>query len=278
MIADETSGKDRAKGFGILGAMFGMGFLIGPAIGGLMSSISLSAPFWLASFLALGTTILGVFILRETLDKTEIKKVKSEPLFNFRSMISALFSPVIGSALLLTFISYFAQQAVIIGFQTFTVDQLRLDATTIGLIFAAIGVVVVFMNMIGLKFVIEKVKSNRKIVTTSFISASILIMITSFTKTTPTFVFSMLIYIVSFSLINPVLTSFISKRVNKEDQGIILGINQSYASLGQIFGPISAGLISQINTASIFRWGSLLLFVGFLFSSKLGKPAKKTNL
>lgn len=278
MIADTTTGKERAKGFGVLGAMWGLGFLIGPAIGGFMSTISLTAPFWFASFLALIATILGAIILKETLVKKVILKQKSEPLFNFKAIGLALLNPTIGSALLLTFISYFAHHALIIAFQTYTVDELKLSAQTIGIIFATIGLLLVFVRSIGLRFVLDIVKSNKKIIAVSLLLSSLSLFLLSFFSGLTAFLILTFFYVAVYSLIHPVLTNIISKRVNVEDQGVILGINQSYASLGQVLGPVSAGIISQINVKLIFSWSSLLLFIGFLLSYYLKTASKKADL
>ena len=278
MIADTTTGKERTEGFGILGAMWGLGFLIGPAIGGIMSTFSLTAPFWFASFLALLATILGAIILKEPLVEKVISKQKSEPLFNFKAIAVALLSPTIGSALLLTFISYFAHHALIIAFQTYTVDELKLNVQTIGIIFAAIGLILIFIRSIGIRFVLDRVRSNRKIITVSLLLSSFSLFLLSFFSGLTAFLIFTFSYVAVYSLIHPILTNIISKRVNVEDQGVALGINQSYASLGQVLGPVSAGIISQISVKLIFSWSSLLLFIGFLLSYYLKTASKKADL
>jgi len=101
IIADKYPPEQRSKGFGILGAAFGMGFLLGPALGGLLSTIHLTAPFWFASALAFGATMLGVFILPETLSKENRMAASNEPLFNLPKLAKAIALPVVGPMLLL---------------------------------------------------------------------------------------------------------------------------------------------------------------------------------
>lgn len=67
VITDTTSGRERTKSFGIIGASFGVGFLLGPALGGIMSAYSLTAPFWLAASIAFAGSIIGWIVLPETL-------------------------------------------------------------------------------------------------------------------------------------------------------------------------------------------------------------------
>ena len=141
VVADTTEGPERAKGFGMLGAAMGAGFLIGPALGGVLSGISLTAPFWFASILAIAGTVAGYFMLQETLPATAKNRVEHEPLFNFHHIYQALFTPVVGLVLLISFIATIGGNMFFIGFQSFTVDVLALNPTQTGLLFALFGLV-----------------------------------------------------------------------------------------------------------------------------------------
>jgi multidrug resistance protein len=277
MISDKTEGKERTKNFGVLGAMFGLGILVGPAIGGFMGEISLSAPFWLASALSLLATILGMIILKETISKRKVRKQKSESLFNYKTMVLALFNPAVGFALFLTFIAFFAHQAIVIGIQAYTFDELNLSSKTIGILFASTGVVLIFMRLLGLRAVIDRVKSDRAIISMAFLVSAITMFLIQFSNSFVVFVGLILFYVAIYSLISPVVTNIISNRVNEEDQGVALGINQSYASLGQVLGPVSAGIVAKLSIGLIFSWGSFLLFVGFLLSYFVKTKSKKAN-
>ncbi len=278
MITDKTKKHNRAKNFGILGSMFGLGFLVGPAIGGFTSTISLATPFWLASALALLATILGTFILKETLPKKRAKKQKKENLFSFKTTFSALTNPNIGPILVLTFIAYFAHQSVSIGFQTYSVDTLKIGARMIGILFTSVGITLVITRSIGLKTILKIVKNNKLIITSSFIISAIALTLIFFSHTLTTFWLLIIMDVVAYSLINPIITSLLSQRINDEDQGIALGINQSYASLGQTLGPISAGLIAQIDNKLIFLWSSFLFIIGAIISMFIKHKTKMVNI
>lgn len=80
IIADTYPPEERSKGFGILGAAFGFGFLFGPALGGVLSAINITAPFWFAAGLAAVSSLIGYFILPETLSDKNRRTVTNEPL------------------------------------------------------------------------------------------------------------------------------------------------------------------------------------------------------
>lgn len=281
IIADTTKGEERAKAFGLLGASFGFGFLFGPAIGGLLSSISLTAPFWLAGAVAVLGTILGYFVLPETLQKTTTQSQSSSilELFQFKKILIALFQPLTGTVLLLSFLVTMAFNGWIIGFQTVTNDVLLLSAQTIGLMFACSGVISVLMQAVGIRIILQKIPSKKIILNVCLIGCLIISFLFYFATSMIPFFILVLAIMIFVSPINVVITSLISDNTKAEDQGGILGINQSYISLGQIVGPLIAGSAANINVTYIFLVISSI-FAATLFGAQFVKfaTAKKLDL
>lgn len=278
MMADKFDKKDRAQAFGILGAAFGFGFLVGPAAGGLLSQISLTAPFWFASGLALFATIFGSFVLKESVSKKNVKKQRSEPLFNFPALVKSLFHPVVGAVLTVSFIAATAGNVFIIGFQAYSVDVLLLHAKEVGILFAGAGVVTIIMQVFGIKWLIKTFKSQTKIVKISFVGSFFMLMSMALSLPYHLFVLAILLYVLFNSTVSAMISSMISQRTNPEDQGAILGINQSYISLGQIFGPVSAGIVSNISVPWVFIWGGILMYTAFLFTQFYKGKVKPVNI
>jgi len=280
MVADDVEPKDRAKAFGILGASFGFGFLMGPALGGIMGQYGLSAPFWLASGLALTGTIVGSFVLKETLKPAERQLVKKEPLINFRAMIEAVVSPVTGLVLMVSFISAISLNAFIFGFQTFSNDVLKMSTTQVGLLLAMFGLVSIVMQMVGLRIILAKISSKKKIITLSFLASAVLMITTSFSRTPLSYTILLFLFAMLSAPQNPVITGILSERTRSEDQGGLLGINQSFISLGQIIGPVTAGFAaSAISIPMAFVVAGLLYGVGVVISLGLYRPIKaKVNI
>ncbi|PIY79321.1 MAG: hypothetical protein COY81_03205 [Candidatus Pacebacteria bacterium CG_4_10_14_0_8_um_filter_43_12] len=266
VIADRLHGKERAKAFGLLGASFGFGFLAGPAIGGLLSEISLTAPFWFASGLALLATVFGYFFLKESLHPDHRSEHGTEPVLNFHKLFSALKLPVRGLLLLTVLMTSLAHNDFILGFQSFTNDILKLSPKTIGLLFASFGVVSIIMQGVGIRFLLTHVKNHEKIILVSQISSAVVVAALALTHSLLTFAAVLFFYMFVSSPIFTIVQSMISERTDPTKQGEVLGISSSYMSLGQIIGPTIAGLLALTNIRLVFVAGGLLYGISFLIS------------
>lgn len=273
VIADKLQGKERAKAFGLLGASFGFGFLIGPAIGGLLSQISLTAPFWFASSLAVIATIFGYFFLEESLHPDNRSTHTNEPIINIHKLVTALKLPVRGLLILTIFITSLAMNNFIIGFQSYTNDILQMSPRDIGLLFAASGVVNIIMQGFGIKYLLTHFKNHEKLVLISEAGAAIFLASLAFTSGVFWFVALLFIFMFFNAPIMTIVSSMISERAHGKEQGEVLGVTNSYMSLGQILGPIMAGVIATRNTHAVFFVGGVLMAVAFYVSYKAAAKA-----
>lgn len=276
-IADSTEGKDRAQAFGLLGAAFGFGFLVGPAIGGILSTVSLSAPFWFAAALATVGTFGGVFLMKETLTEKS-RQPSKQPYFNFKNIAHSFTNPATGVILAISFIYATALNAWIIGFQSFSNDILKLPARDIGLMFASFGLISVIMQSIGIKIIMEKLKDK-----VSILAASLLLSVASvfplyFVHAFAPFFAIITVYGIVSAPIMPVVTALISERTKAEDQGGILGINQSITSLGQIIGPMIAGVVAILSVNLVFLVAAAIMGAALFATRKVNKIAPKVDL
>nr|WP_294946604.1 MFS transporter [uncultured Mucilaginibacter sp.] len=266
MVSDISSAKDRAKNFGILGSAFGFGFVIGPAVGGLLSQLGEKVPFFFAAVIALVGALLTIFLLDETNKKKAGKGGGHN--FNFVSLITVMKKPVIGTAVLVGFLLTMAQFTMIIGFQTFTVDVLKINPTQIGLMYAGFGVTGILMQL-AVPLIKKIISSQALILLLSTLVCLGMMILSGFATGLVLFAFSMGIYGLFNGLRNPMLNAIIADHNNDSEKGEVMGINQSYASIGQTLGPITAGLVTAISVHSIFFLSSLYILIAFLFSIRL---------
>jgi multidrug resistance protein len=259
-IADSTKPADRAKAFGMLGASFGFGFTFGPAMGGILSRFGLSAPFWFASSLALVGTVLGVFLLKETNFKREVKS--GVQLFDIKGLVQALFEPVTGPLFLVAFLSLIALNAFILGFQSYTVDVLKLSASQTGVLFALFGVANMLMQGFGIRILVQRIPHKMRIIVGGLVLSSLFMFASALQLPYYAFVIVMMLFALVNSPLSPILSSELSSRAKAEDQGGIMGFNQAYASLAQIIGPLAAGAIIARSMSGVF----LIAGVTFLVS------------
>ena len=272
MVSDTSTPEDRAKNFGILGSAFGFGFVIGPAIGGVMSKISLQAPFYFAAAIALVGVLCAHFFLKET--NTDPDR-KNDGKFEYKSLLTVLKKPVVGNAIFIGFLLTMAQFTMIIGFQTFTADVLKITPFQIGVFFAGFGISGILMQL-AVPYVTKLFSSKSLILLLSLVFCFVAMFMAGFTNKLVVFSALMCAYGLFHGLRNPMLNAIISDRTEENEQGKTLGINQSYASIGQILGPISAGLISGISVHYIFFLSAAYILIGFLFTFLL-RAKEKTN-
>ena len=124
-IADTTSFEERAKYMGLIGAAFGVGFMLGPFIGGVMSNISYGAPGFLASGLSLANAILAYFLLPESL-KDRSKPVRKLSLMNFTAIRTAFQKRAIGNLVLVFFFYTIAFSILYVAFPLFDRGEIQI--------------------------------------------------------------------------------------------------------------------------------------------------------
>lgn len=275
IIADSLVGEERTKAFGLLGASFGFGFLVGPAIGGLMSQVHITAPFWFSAALAMIGTLLGWILLPETLQKDNVQ-VKNEPLVNFSLIWHALTKTPAGPILLVTFLSMTAHQALVLGFQSFITDFLKLDTVANGLMFASIGLVSILMQAIGIRWLMKQFTSTVKILQLSLVAAGMMCTFLFFSTGLWYFVAMTLFYVAVFAPQNVVLTGLLSRQTKAEDQGAMMGIQQSFLSLGQIIGPVIAGVVTGWSIVAVFLVAATMFLISFGASQLVKDPNHAT--
>lgn len=271
VISDSTTARARTKAFGYLGASFGVGFILGPLLGGVLSEISLATPFYFSAALSFTGALLTYFFLKETNTSRDKHVAQRRPLFDFTVPFKSLRRPVIGTTILIGLLMAIAQFSMIIGFQTFNVDVLKLSPLHIGLFFTSFGAVGIIMQLAGLPWLLKTIKIKPLILIISLSVTCIALFTAGFTHSLLPFAACILLYGLFNALRDPMLNSIISENIHANEQGHILGVNQSYLSIGQIIGPLIAGLISFYSINYIFIAAAVFIFIAIPFSIKLYK-------
>ena len=142
-LADISAPKDRAANFGLIGAAFGVGFIFGPALGGLLAGVHVTAPFWAAAGLAAANFLFGVFVLPESLTVAKRRSFDRRDLNPFGSILAAARLPGLGLPLFGLFLFEFANMVYPVLWAFWTREAFGWPSTLIGLSLAAYGVGVV---------------------------------------------------------------------------------------------------------------------------------------
>ncbi len=264
VISDTTDPKDRAKGFGIIGASFGFGFVFGPAIAALTVGFGAAVPFLVAAAISLVAVILTMFMLPET--NKHMGLAHKEKLFDFVHMAKALVDKNVGMTLLVSLLYSFAFSLFIYAYQPLSVEVLHLTATQISINFTIFGIV----GLIAQGFIIPRM--TKRFGEKTMLRNSLFLGIWTFigfflTRSLWMFTVVSILHGMVNSFVNPLVQALLSKEVDAHSQGSIQGINASYASIGMILGPIIGGVMATtIAIPSPFLLGSAIVVVCFFLS------------
>lgn len=243
-IADITEKQERAKGMGIIGTAFGLGFVLGPIIGGSLSVYGYIVPNLSAALFSFTALILTLFLLEESLINKRSSQINSNDLFESFKMtryIKTFSYPVIGKFILIFFIITFSIANTYGVTPIFAYKKLHLTDSQIGSIYGIIGLVgVLFQGYLIGKLVPRYGERNLMIYGMTFMALGLFLV--PFSRTFGFMVFFYMIIAIGLSLINPTNLSLISKYSPSDRQGQILGVNQSMGSLGRVLGPIWGGI------------------------------------
>ncbi|MGB9707330.1 MAG: MFS transporter [Microgenomates group bacterium] len=266
-IADVTDRKTRARGMGLIGAAFGLGFIFGPAIGGVLSKISYSTPAFLAAFVSLITVLTTLLFLKETVD---IKKANYSPKtrFNFKEFKQVLIIPNFAFLIFIFFLINLAFSLTQGNLALWTEKTFHYDASKNGIIFAYVGILAVLVQILILPFLTKKFNEKfiLKIATFNLFFSFLLIFLA---KNQLIFFLALTFMPLGNGLANPSIQAIASENVPKEEYGGTLGFLQSAGSLGRILGPIIGGELFYFFGKDIpFLFSAIILFFVFIFALK----------
>ena len=264
-IADSTPPEGRAKGMGLLGAAFGLGFIFGPAIGGFMSQWGYAAPAFFAAALSFVNFVAAWFLLPESLPRERRGVRRQGRIAVFREALSR---PGLGLVLAVYFLVMTAFASFEAMFALFTAARFGFGATTIGYLFAAVGAVLAFVQGVLVGRVVPRVGERRLVPLAVFVMGSALAL-QGLAPSVPWLVAAVLLLTVGMGFHNPSIMSIVSRLAARTDQGSTLGLSQSIAALARIVGPVWGGLMFDrfgpampLYTAAMLMLAAGLLAVG----------------
>lgn len=237
-VADITSKEERSQALGILGAAFGLGFVMGPAVGGGLSVYGYSVPAYLAAGVSLLALILTWFFLSESVNiKVKMEFRTGKILFSLKDLMSVLTHKLVGNLVIVTLLLNTAFTIMQGTFSLFAEHALGLNAAKIGFVLTYVGVMSIIGQLIILKQIL-RIFSEKRIMFASILLLSISLLIMGFSTSITILLVSVSLMALGQSLLNPVVTGLISKATPEDEQGNIMGLSQSVASIGRLVGPI----------------------------------------
>ncbi len=275
-IADISTGEKRTVRMALIGVAFGLGFTLGPVIGGLLSPFTVpgftqykyAAPSFFAVGLSLVNFLLGYFDLPETLGAKRIMVSKElYPTSSERNTVFSRYKKIVSyEQIILIMLLFFSSTLFFSEFESmFTPFVITIDNTvtpqTIGFLFGFVGVIVIIVQG-GLIRVIVKRLTDEKTVQFGLALTMLGFAILAFSNSILTISIGLVPLAIGQALLTPALSSLIADRLPENDLGEGLGLNSGLGSLGRVLGPIFGAYLFTVDNRLPFTMG--IIFFGLL--------------
>jgi DHA1 family tetracycline resistance protein-like MFS transporter len=272
-IADVTAPEDRAKGMGMIGAAFGLGFVFGPALGAALSHSQQVLGLTAAGF-SLLDLLLAASLLPESLTP-EIRARAAAPVGNrMERMAHALRHPTIGPPILVFFLSTVAWSQLEPTAARLSQEEFHFTKGQTGLMFVYVGIIVALIQGGFAGRMARRSGESRMILTGTLLLAIGLALVPAMRSTTGLLV-ALAVLAAGQAMNVPGLQSLISRSTAAEEQGSTLGVSQGFSSLARAIGPAIGGWLFGVQHAYPFWFGSAIMVVAFLLSGRIAAAARR---
>ncbi len=277
-IADVTPPEERAKYFGRVGAIAGIGIIAGPIIGGLLAKFGIEAPFYGAAALTFANIIFGLFFMPESLTKAQRTRSVTLAGLNPFSLLREVFMIRQLRWLLMATFLYSVPFAVVASNLGLLVrDSLGWDATAIGSIFALVGVTDIVVQGVLLERLFKRFSESQVAigglcceVVGYMLIASIVVLPSPLSLLMGTVIFAM-----GDGLLGPSLSSLMSRAAGTQSQGQVQGGSQSVQALARVVGPLAGGgLYDSAGHAAPYLGGVVMTLLA-IGAALLAQPSVK---
>lgn len=251
-VADVTPAEQRAGKFGMINAAFGLGFIVGPAVGGLLGGIDLRFPFWAAAVLSLANATYGFFILPESLPPERRSKftwAMASPMGAVRLLASY---PMLAGLVLAMFLHQLAHESLPSLFVLYTDHRYHWTETQVGLTLGLVGVCTTVVSAVLVGRAVKRF-GERVTLATGLLSGMVGFSIYGLAPTGPLFLIGVPC-ISLWMMAGPSMNSLMTRQVDPSDQGKLQGALSSLKAITGMTGPV---LFTQVFAAAVDPGGLL---------------------
>lgn len=246
-ISDVTDASNRSRGLGLVGAAFGLGFIIGPAAGGALSQFGFAVPAFTAAGLAAFNFLMVTFWLPESLSKERRDEIarSGRSAISLKDMFSALRRPTVGPLLHSRFFFGLAFSIFQTIFSLYALERFNLNSTQTGYILAYVGV----LSVITQGFLIGRLTvrfAETRLILISTITMAVSLLVWALAPNIPVLLIILIPMAFSGGVLNTVINSALSKSVQPVEIGGILGISSSLEAFTRVIAPSLGGLILEV--------------------------------
>lgn len=256
-VADITTAEERTKGMGLVGMSIGLGFIFGPAVGGILSKWGTEVPFFVASGLSLATFIFAFFALTESLPvdkRTKQQEIKPSRWTAFAGSVKYLY--------ILSFFVTFTLAGLEATLQYYQMDKIGASPFDIGMMFLASGIVGALIQGGVVRRLVKK-GAEHKVITIGLLLSAAGFFLLLFSSNVLTAAIYLSVFGAGNALIRPCVTSLVTQRT-RVGQGVATGLSSSMDSLGRISGPLLGGAVFAWHHSFPFLIGGVLCLAALL--------------
>ncbi len=264
-IADISTPEKRAQNFGMIGATFGVGFVLGPILGGFLGEFDVRLPFFISAGLTFINWLYGFFILPESLSKENRRPFewkRANPIGSLRSLKKY---PLLKNFFIAFFIIYIAAHSVQSNWSFFGKEVFAWGTLEIGLSLTVVGLLVAFVQAVLIRKAVKTLGQKKTVYLG--LTFTVLGLILFSMATQEWMIYSFLIVYVLGGLAGPTLQGIMSNQVPADEQGELMGAITSLQSLGNIAGPlIMTGTFFYFTTSAPIYFAGAAFALGAIFS------------
>ena len=265
-VADVTEPKDRARAYGLIGAAFGLGFILGPALSGILSKISYTAPIWAAAAVTLVATIMAWAWLPETVHRAHAGTGNWNP---FRFLPALLERPLVRRVLVIDFMYWFAFAVFQTTFALFVARRFGFDVSQTGYFFAAFGVLGAIIQGGFIRPIVKRIGDKPTFIM-GLVCAAVGLVASTLTHSVTMFAVALVPLAFGIGFGHPTVSSLVSLVGRGDEQGRVQGAASAVESLGRTIGPVWGnaslqhfGESTPYLSAAALLAVTLLITVGF---------------
>ena len=247
-VADVTEPKDRARAYGLIGAAFGLGFILGPALSGLLSRISYTAPIWAAAAITLVATAMAWFWLPET-----VHRAAAGTGMPFRNLAQLMRRPGLRRMLVIDFVYWLAFAVFQTTFALFAARRFGFDVPQTGYFFAAFGVLGAIVQGGLIRPVVQRLGDKPTFIV-GLVCAAVGLVASTLVHSVALFAVTLVPLALGIGFGHPTVSSLVSRAGRGDEQGRVQGAAGAVESLGRTIGPVW-------GNASLQRFGEAMPYL-----------------
>ena len=257
-VADVTEPKDRARAYGLIGAAFGLGFILGPALSGVLAKISYTAPIWAAAAVTLVATVMAWAWLPETVHRAHAGTGAWNP---FRFLPELITRRVVSRVLAIDFLYWCSFAVFQTTFALFAARRFGFDASRTGYFFAAFGVLGAIIQGGFIRHIVRRI-GDKPTFQLGLVFGAVGLVAAAVSHSVLAFVIAMLPLAFGIGFGHPTVASLVSLAARGDEQGRVQGAASAVESLGRTIGPVWGNAsLERLGDSTPYISAACLLFL-----------------